>query len=94
MHMDHEKYASAVDFFGNNGCYSPCNMMIMRKEILDEYCSWMFPIIFQVAGKIGELSDSYQNRYPGFLAECLLTFWCFFYEKKYKVVYADKNFLK
>ena len=42
----------------------------------------------------GELSDSYQNRYPGFLAERLLTFWCFFYEKKYQVVYADKNFLK
>ena len=50
-HMDHEKYAAAVDFFENNGCYSPCNIMIMRKEILDEYCSWMFPIIFQVAGR-------------------------------------------
>lgn len=93
-HMDYEKYEAAKDFFENTGCYSPCNMMIMRKAVLDEFCSWLFPVIFQVAGKIGELSDSYQNRYPGFLAERLLTFWCFFYENKYKVVYADKNFLK
>ncbi len=89
-----DMYAAAVDFFDNSGCYSPCNMMIMRREVLSEFCEWLFPILFTTAEKTGELEDGYQNRYPGFLAERLLTFWCFFHEHKFKIVYADKNFLK
>ena len=53
----------------------------------------MFPILFAVAEKGGILEDNYQNRYPGFISERLITY---FFDKrrdKYKVVYADKNFL-
>ncbi len=86
-------YKEAVSFFDNN-LYSPCNMFIMKKEVLDELCTWMFPILFVCAEHGGERSDVYQNRYPGFLAERLMSF---FFEKnreRYKVVYADKNFLQ
>lgn len=86
-------YREAVVFFDTN-LYSPCNMFIMKKEILDELCTWLFPILFVCAEHIGEREDSYQDRYPGFLAERLMTF---FFEKnrnQYKVVYADKNFLQ
>jgi len=90
--QDEQLYAKAKEFFKGN-LYSPCNMFIMRREILHELCEWMFPILFHVAEKVGQREDSYQNRYPGFLSERLLTF---FFEKnrsKYKVAYADKNFL-
>lgn len=83
----------ASNFFKETALYSPCNMFIMRREILDELCKWMFPIIFEVAERCGSLDDSYQNRYPGFISERLITY---FFEKnrsKYKVVYSDKNFL-
>ena len=86
-------YKEAVSFFDTN-LYSPCNMFIMKKEVLDELCAWLFPILFVCAEHSGERIDSYQNRYPGFLSERLITF---FFEKnrgKYKVVYADKNFLE
>lgn len=88
-----EDYREAVDFFDTN-LYSPCNMFIMKKEILDELCKWLFPILFVCAEHSREREDSYQNRYPGFLAERLMTF---FFEKnrnQYKAVYADKNFLQ
>lgn len=87
-----EEYSEAKDFFDTN-LYSPCNMFIMKKEILNDLCSWMFPILFICAEHGGQREDTYQNRYPGFLSERLLSF---FFEKnrdKYKVVYADKNFL-
>ena len=90
IHPDY--YEDAVKFFKTN-LYSPCNMFIMKKEVLNELCNWLFPLIFLCAEHIGEREDSYQNRYPGFLAERLITF---FFEKnrdKYKIVYADKNFL-
>ena len=85
-------YKEAVTFFDTN-LYSPCNMFIMKKEILDKLCTWLFPILFVCAEHSGEREDSYQNRYPGFLAERLMTF---FFEKnreQIKVVYADKEFL-
>ena len=87
-------YDELSQFFKTTSLYSPCNMFIMRREVLDELCSWLFPILFVVAGKGGELEDSYQNRYPGFISERLISF---FFEKnrnKYKVVYADKGFLE
>lgn len=80
-------------FFKESGLYSPCNMIIARKDVFDELCQWLFPVLMYVVDKGGTLEDSYQNRYPGFISERLITY---FFEKnrdKYKVVYADKNFL-
>lgn len=86
-------YKEAVSFFDTN-LYSPCNMFIAKKEILDALCIWLFPILFVCAEHGGERQDVYQNRYPGFLAERLMTF---FFEKNresYKMVYADKDFIQ
>ncbi len=83
----------AEDFFENNGCYSPCNMLIAKKEVLDELCTWLFPILFKVTDKIGQMADSYQNRYPGFLSERLISYWFYHKRNVLKVVYADKVFL-
>lgn len=90
---EQDKNEEAFSFFKETALYSPCNMFIMRKGILDDLCTWMFPIIFMLAEKCGTLEDLYQNRYPGFVSERLITY---FFEKnrnKYKVVYSDKNFL-
>ncbi len=89
---DGKEAQEAEDFFRTN-LYSPCNMFIMRREVLDELCGWLFPILFAVAGHSGTKDDSYGNRYPGFLSERLISF---FFEKnrdRYNMVYSDKNFL-
>lgn len=90
---DTSDYESAVSFFAG-GLYSPCNMLIVRKEVLDDLCEWMFPILFAVAEHGGQKEDTYLNRYPGFISERLISY---FFDKnrdKYKVVYGDKNFLQ
>ena len=88
-----EEYETAKSFFSGN-LYSPCNMFIARKEVLDQLCAWMFPILFAAAEHGGERTDSYQNRYPGFLSERLMTYFFESRRDKYRVVYANKNFLK
>ncbi len=88
-----EDYKNAMKFFESNGFYSPCNMFIAKREALDDLCSWMFPIIFDVTEKVKEIDDKYQNRYPGFLSERLMSFFFESRKNKYKVVYADKNFI-
>ncbi|MCR5799069.1 MAG: DUF4422 domain-containing protein [Lachnospiraceae bacterium] len=88
-------YYSAIHYFADNRLYSPCNMIIAKREILNEYCEWLFPVLLELNDTVGTLEDSYQNRYPGFIAERLLNY--YFDKKKrsgYKIVYADKNFIK
>ena len=85
-------YAQAEAVFAGN-LYFPCNMFIMKRRVLNEFCAWLFPILEAVEAHSGRKEDGYQNRYPGFLSERLLTF---YFEKKrdrYKIIYADKNFL-
>ncbi len=88
-----EEYDAAECFFEGN-LYSPCNMFIMRRDVLDALCAWMFPIIFACAEHGGEREDTYQNRYPGFLAERLMSFFFANRRSAYRVIYADKNFLE
>ena len=87
-----DEYNNAITFF-EESIYSPCNMMIARKEVYDHLCEWMFPILFEVSKLNGEVSDRYQNRYPGFMSERLISFFFEENKEKYKMVYADKVFL-
>lgn len=88
-----EEYGAAQQVFGGN-LYSPCNMLIARKEVLDALCEWIFPILFAVAEHGGEKEDAYLNRYPGFISERLITYFFETQREDYQVVYANKNFLK
>ncbi len=81
-----------IKIFSGN-LYNPCNMLIARREVLDELCEWLFPILFYVWDTIGEKSDRYQRRYPGFMAERLITYFFESRRDKYRIVYSDKNFL-
>lgn len=69
------------------------NMIIGKREIMNEYCLWLFPILLQVEEEVGVKCDTYQNRYIGFLAERLLT--VFFTENKsrFKIAHANIRML-
>lgn len=87
-----DDYESAISFFNGN-LYSPCNMFIMKKDVLNELCAWLFPILEAVVLYSGKKDDAYQNRYPGFLSERLMSYYFEKNRERFKVVYSDKNFL-
>ena len=87
-----EDFQSANKFFKGN-LYSPCNMFVMKREVLDALCTWLFPILFQVADHGGQKEDSYLNRYPGFISERLISLFFEINRSRFNLVYADKNFL-
>lgn len=88
-----DEYEAAEYVFSGN-LYSPCNMLIAEKTVLDELCEWMFPILFAMTEHGGEKDDSYLNRYPGFISERLITYFFESRRERYRVVYANKNFLR
>ena len=52
------------------------NMLIMSQKKLDEYCSWLFPILKQLNQRIDASNyDTFNKRYPGRISEMLLDVW-------------------
>lgn len=90
IHSD--DYETSKSFFEETAIYSPCNMLVIKKSVLDDFCEWLFPILFAVADYIGEHEDVYQDRYPGFMSERLLSYYFEHNRDKYKIVYCDKDF--
>ena len=89
---NYDEYLSAKEYYSGN-IFCPCNMFIMRREVLSRYCSWLFPILFELEKNGGILDDTYQNRYPAFMAERLLSWYFEMHKAEYYIVYSDKNFL-
>lgn len=87
-----DEYETMRKVFAGN-LYSPCNMFIMRREVLKDFCGWMFPILEAVVAHGGEKEDAYMNRYPGFISERLITYFFESRSNQYNVIYANKNFL-
>ena len=78
----------------NGNFYYGYNMLIARKKIFGDYCSWLFPILEYCDMNCEKKVDPYQERYIGFLAERLLTIYMKHHEAKLKIVHARKHFVK
>ena len=52
------------------------NMMIMKKELLNDYCQWVFDILFELEKRI-DISkyDAFHSRFFGRVSELLLDVW-------------------
>ena len=63
------------------------NMFIMKKELADSYCSFIFDILFELEKQI-DISgyNQYQKRLYGFISELLLDVWIEQNKLKYKEV--------
>ena len=61
-------------------------MMIMEKSLLNQYCEWLFDILFEVQKRIDmpELS-AYQGRYYGRISEIIFNVWLDYQTKTGKI---------
>lgn len=52
------------------------NLMVMRRDLFDDYCSWIFTIFAELGNRIDVSTyDDYHKRIFGFLSEQLLLVW-------------------
>lgn len=54
---------------------SLANMFIMRRELFDNYCEWLFGVLFEVERRVEVSKDPFQMRVFGFMAERLMNVW-------------------
>lgn len=89
VHVLSPEYDNAFETVMSSTKISLYNMLICRKEVLNEYCSWLFPILFELKNHINyEHYDSYQKRVFGFLGERLFNVWLYKNKDKYKQCYV------
>ena len=69
-------YLDAFDYVMNCRSGHRFNMFVMRRPLLDAYCTWLFDILFELERRLDISSYSpYDARVFGFVAERLLDVW-------------------
>lgn len=72
----HPNYIEAFNTVMNSYEMSLANMCYARKEVFDNYCKWLFDILFEVEKRTDITKyTEYQKRLYGFLAERLMNVW-------------------
>jgi len=96
---DYPKYLAAFDLVMQRKSAHMFNMFIMKKEPLEDYCKWLFDILFKLEKRVDISNyDTYEARVFGFVSELLLDVWL--EQSKYayteeKVLYLEgQNYLK
>ena len=74
-----EKYPEYIEEFDKlhkSTCAHMFNMFIMKREILNEYCTWLFDILFELEKRIDTSKyDAFHARFFGRVSELLLDVW-------------------
>jgi len=71
------EYMPAYDTAINRTWGYMFNMMIMRRDLMEEYLTWLFDILFELKSRL-ESEDglsSFENRYPGRVSERIFNVW-------------------
>lgn len=92
INFKYKAYVKSFDKVMNQRYGYMFNMMIMEKSLLDQYCAWLFDILFELEKDIdvSELSF-FQGRLYGRISEILLNVWI---EQQIEIGNLNKNQIK
>lgn len=86
-------YYEASKSIFNEKIFYVSNMCILKRNVLNDLCKWMFPIVFEIEKRVGDLSDTYYNRYAGFCTERLITLYFIYNKNNLCISHAQKIFI-
>jgi hypothetical protein len=87
------EYYEAAQSIYQGRCFYASNMCILRREVLNDLCRWMFPIVMEIERRVGNLADPYYNRYAGFCTERLITLYFLYNKQEWEIAHAEKVFV-
>lgn len=99
IRAEHPEYTAALDEMRNSKKGHRFNMFLMKRDVFDRYCGWLFPILQEIESRV-DISgyDTKEARVFGYLAERMLDVWVRANELSYKelpVLFMEKqNWLK
>lgn len=70
------------------------NMFIMSKELTDSYCSWLFPVLFELEKRLpADKYSSFHARFYGRVSELLFNVWLAQYNKNKSIKIKELSFV-
>ncbi len=80
------QYVQCFDEVMNRKSGYMFNMVIMEKALMDQYCQWLFDILFVMEERLGEQELSfYQGRFYGRVSEILFNVWLLYQLRNKKI---------
>lgn len=83
---NYPEYLSSFYLVMNKRSGHRFNMFVMKKSLFDDYCNWLFGILFEVEKRIDIKNwDASEQRVYGYISERLLDVWL----DKNKIIYKE-----
>lgn len=89
----HPLYAEAFPNIFKQRYFYNYNIILARKQILDKYCNWLFPILERVEELTVPRGWDRSDRYVGYIGESLLTLYYIFHKDDINIVHTGCRFL-
>lgn len=87
-----EYFEDFFRIFGQEFMYN-YNMLIAKKEVFRDYCSWLFPILERIEEYSIPKCSERRDRYMGYLGENLTTLYFVHNQNRLKIAHAGKIML-
>lgn len=69
------------------------NIILAKGTVLAEYCAWLFPVLFRIEELCDTDGQKIPNRYMGYIAETLETFYFIYHKESLRIAHAGCRFL-
>ncbi len=82
-------YEAAVSVLKDRYLYN-YNILIARREVYEDYCEWMFPMLEEITVRCEAVSGDRMPRYIGRIGEVLTSVYFLVNDKEWKITHAEK----
>lgn len=86
------EYLQTANAFLNARFFPPCNLAVMKYELFQKYAEFVFSITFRIEDYYRSLQFHREDRYMGYLIECLLGIFLMYHKENLKIAYTDMLF--
>lgn len=87
------EYAKAFKEILKQNYFYNYNVIVAKGEVLNDYCSWLFPLLFRIEEINDPKGEKQPNRYIGYIGETLETLYFMYNKGKLKIAHAGCRFL-
>lgn len=87
------EYSKALERILKQPYFYNYNIIIARKEVLADYCAWLFPILERTEELSVPKGWERADRYIGYLGESLMTLYFLYHQKDFRIFHAGRLML-
>ena len=89
----HPDYSRAFKDILKQEYFYNYNVILAKKDVIDDYCSWLFPLLFRIEENNDPNKEKEPNRYMGYVGETLETLYFMYNKDNLKIAHVGCRFL-